>query len=215
MSARWPLGMITLVGCGGAVAGAPDSGGASHVSGGAGSLVADAASPVEASPGVGPIDASGQPTALVMACDGMTTAVSVKLPCLLGHNLSGTDAPGYHLLECQISGAPDTISPTDVAISMIVPLVNLPMMLGQPVSLPFEGIPPPPGPGSGQIAGYPGEGFVGTLTGAAVFSQVDPVGRAFVGQIQQAHVTWSGDRGDSLSCSVVDGPFWAVPGGFY
>lgn len=160
--------------------------------------------------GVGPVDARGQPTALVTTCDGAVSGVSMKLPCLLGGDLGA----GTSELECQLSSAPDG-SPTDVAINMMVPLTQLPALLNQLVGLPFEGLAPPPVEGGGEITAFPGERFSGSLAGTATFSEVDPVGRAFIGRIEQAKVTWTGDRGDALSCSVVDGPFWAVAGGFY
>jgi hypothetical protein len=160
--------------------------------------------------GVGPVDASGEPAALVTTCDGAVSGVSMKLPCLLGGDLGG----GTSELECQLSSAPDG-SPTDVAINMMFPLTQLPALLNQLVSLPFDGPAPPPVEGGGEISAFPGERFSGSLAGTATFSEVDPIGRAFIGRIEQATVTWTGDRGDALSCSVVDGPFWAVAGGFY
>jgi hypothetical protein len=176
---------------------------------------ADAADAAEGSPGVGPFDASDLAAALVMTCDGAAPTVSLTLPCLLGLNLDLTATPaGYNVLACQLAQSPD--APLGV-LSLIVPLVNLPAMLNEPVILPFANVPgPPPSPtgDGGLIAAYPGEHFSATLSGTAVFSAVDPDGRAFVAHLQQATFVWTGDRGDQFSCTVSNGPFWAAPGGF-
>jgi len=174
-----------------------------------------AADAADVSPGVGPFDASDLPASLVMTCDGVAPTVSLTLPCLLGLNLDGTATPaGYNVLECQLAQSPD--APLGV-LSLIVPLANLPAMLNDPVIVPFANVPAPPpsltGSG-GLIAAYPGEHFSASLSGTAVFSAVDPNGRAFVAQLQQATFVWTGDRGDQFSCTVSNGPFWAAPGGF-
>jgi hypothetical protein len=148
--------------------------------------------------GVGPIDASGQPTELTMTCDGSSPQVSIKLPCLLGGDLGG----GLHALECQRPNAASAYSPTDTVLSMLVPLVELSMQLNQTVSLPFTNLPLPP------------PGYFGPFVGAAVFTQVDLVSDAFVGTIEHASVPWIGSLGDTMTCVVVDGPFWAVAGPF-
>ncbi len=174
--------------------------------------VADAA---DASVGVGPFDASGLPTALVMTCDGAAPTVSLALPCLLGQNLANPATPaGLNVLECQLAESPD--APLGV-LSFIIPLASLPAMLNQPVIVPFANVEAPPPSTSGDgglIAAYPGEHFSASLNGTAVFTAVDPDGRAFVAQLQQATFVWTGDRGDQFSCTVSNGPFWAAPGGF-
>lgn len=160
-----------------------------------------------APPGVGPIDADGQPDALPMNCEERTESLAFKLPCLLGQNLSGqSDQPGYHVVECELAGMP-----AQTAVSFIVPLERLPELLNQPVNIPFDGIPgPPPSLGVALDA----EHFVGALSGIVTFTQVDVGGRAFVAHLEQGHVTWTGDQGTSFACSTLDGPFWAVAGSF-
>jgi hypothetical protein len=158
-------------------------------------------------PGVGPIDASGQPEALPMTCEGRAQSLAFKLPCLVGQNLSGQlDEPGYHVVECELAGMPD-----QTAVSFIVPLKQLPELLNQPVSIPFDGIPGPP-PSSGVA--LDAEHFAGALSGVVTFSQVDVDGRAFVARLEQGHVVWSGDQGSKFACSTLDGPFWASAGSF-
>jgi hypothetical protein len=148
--------------------------------------------------GVGPIDASGQPTELTMTCDGSSPQIALKLPCLLGGDLGG----GLHALECQRPNTASAYSPTDTVFSMSVPLVQLSMQLNQTVPLPFTNLPLPP------------SGDFGPFVGAAVISQVDLVSDAFVGKIERASVPWIGTLGDAMTCAVVDGPFWAVAGPF-
>jgi len=167
-----------------------------------------AAGGAEASPsGVGPIDASGQPDALPMTCEGRAEPLAFKLPCLVGQNFSGPlDQPGYHVVECELAGMPD-----QTAVSFIVPLKQLPELLNQPVNIPFDGIPgPPPSLGVALDA----EHFAGTLSGIVTFTQVDLDGRAFVAHLEQGRVVWSGDQGGNFACSTLDGAFWAVAGGF-
>ncbi len=177
--------------------------------------IAEEADAPEASVGVGPFDASDLPTALSMTCDGAAPTVSLRLPCLLGENLLDPATPaGYNVLECQLAQSPD--APLGV-LSFVVPLANLPAMLDEPVILPFANVPAPPASPSGDggiIAAYPGEHFSASLNGTAVFSAVDPDGRAFVAQLEQATFVWTGDRGDQFSCAVSSVPFWAAPGGF-
>ena len=167
-----------------------------------------AAAGAESSPsGIGPIDASGQPDALPMTCEGRAESLAFKLPCLVGQNLSGQlDQPGYHVVECELAGMPD-----QTAVSFIVPLKQLPELLNQPVNIPFDGQPGPP-PSSGVA--LDAEHFAGTLSGVVTFTQVDVDGRAFVGRLEQGHVVWSGDQGSKFACTTLDGPFWAVAGWF-
>jgi hypothetical protein len=151
--------------------------------------------------GVGPIDASSQPTELTLMCDGSTPQLSLKLPCLLGGDFGGGD----HVLECQRSTAPSTYSTGNTVFTMTVPLTDLSTELNQAVALPFANAPPSP-PGYSEA--------LGPLTGTAVFSQVDLVSDAFVGTLIRASVPWEGSLGDKMTCVVVDGPFWAVAGPF-
>ena len=157
--------------------------------------------------GVGPIDASGQPDALPMTCDGRAESLAFKLPCLVGQNFSGQlGQPGYHVVECELEGMPD-----QTAVSFIVPLKELPELLNQPVDLPFDSIPGPP-PSLGVALGA--EHFTGTLSGIVTFTQLDVDGRAFVAHLEQGRVVWSGDQGGNFACSTLDGVFWAVAGSF-
>lgn len=154
-------------------------------------------------PGLGPIDASGEPAALPMTCEGRAESLAFKLPCLIGQNLTGnTDEPGYHVVECELAGEPN-----QTAVSFTIPLKQLPELLNQPVSIPFDGLPASP-PSSGVE--LDGVRFAGSLSGVVTFTQVDVDGRAFVANLERGHVMWIGDQGTSFGCSTIDGPFWAV-----
>jgi hypothetical protein len=58
-----------------------------------------------------------------------------------------------------------------------------------------------------------GQRFVGTLSGVVTFTQVDLDGRAFVATLEQGKIDWTGDSGGFYTCSI-DGPLWAIAGGF-
>jgi hypothetical protein len=130
-------------------------------------------------PGVGPVDSTGLPTQLPSDCPGMTSPPQLALPCKVGGLLGGDN-----ILECyDLAG--------NTALSVFIPFGNLVNMLNQPVQL--ASFPPVPPPGSGG------------LTGTVVFTQVDPIGRAFVARL-------TGGKLDG--CTIPDTPFWAVKGDF-
>lgn len=156
--------------------------------------------------GVGPIRTEGEPAALPMACDGAATSLELKLPCLVGKNLTGRDEPGWHVVECELVN-----QPAQTAVTFALPLVDLPHELNQPLPLPFDGIDAPPS-GSGAEVGA--ERFVGTLSGVLTVSEVDPQGRAFVADLAGGRIDWNGNKGTSFQCTTLEGPFWAMPGNF-
>jgi hypothetical protein len=221
------LGLISaLIGCGGveqslgdAAGGEPGSAarssGSSHdlpaggragesATGGQAGDGADAAA--AGKPGVGPIDATDLPQELALVCDGPYPSLAIALPCRVGLNLQGPGGAGagVHATECRLTRASD-----QTAIAFLLPLANLPTLLNQPVDIPFEASAVPvPGADLG------GERFGGALSGVATFSQVSLNDRAFVAELRQAHVSWSGDHGTTFSCEVAEGPFWAVAGDF-
>jgi hypothetical protein len=142
-----------------------------------------------------------------MTCEGRAESLAFKLPCLVGTNLNGpSDQPGYHVVECELAGQPD-----HPAVSFILPLLQIPELLHEPLDIPFKGVPAPP---AGFGVTLDGERFAGSLSGIVTFTQVDVDGRAFVAQLEQGHVTWSGDQGGGFACSTLDGPLWAIAGGF-
>jgi hypothetical protein len=195
--ASWIAFVLLAAGCGGrsesqvsvSVGGSEAASGAASVAvagssaGGAASVdvgnVAGSNSATAGAPGVGPIDATGLPTQLPIDCPAMITPPQLALPCKVGGTIVGAN-----VLECyDLAG--------NTAISVLIPLGNLATMLNRPVQL--ASFPPAPPAGSGG------------LTGTAVFTQVDPVGRAFVAQLI------GGKLGD---CTIPATPFWAVAGGF-
>ena len=154
-------------------------------------------------PGIGPFETDGLATAMPLNCPDRSETLAFKLPCAVGQNFVGSaDQPGYHVVECELVG-----TPSQVALSFVLPLRDVPKWLGKTVALPFEGVPPPP-PGLGVQLG--GEIFSGSLTGDIEFEQADVKGRAFVAHLQRGKVIWSGAQGDSFECSTIEGPLWAV-----
>jgi hypothetical protein len=89
--------------------------------------------------------------------------------------------------------------------STTIPFGDLPTTLNQPFQIPFA-LPQPP-----QI-GYGGEHV--DLTGTVVFTQVDPIGRAFVARLTGGIIPWVGANGEPITCTIPDTPFWAVAGDF-
>jgi hypothetical protein len=207
--ASWTAFVVLALGCGGraenqvsASVGGSDAAGGSPGIAVAGSSAAGAPSIHDEiggdgppAPGVGPIDPTGLPTQLPIDCPNMTSPPQLALPCKVGGSLNGgADGPGsYNVLECyDLAG--ETAAPSGQDRSMlaiIIPFGNLPMMLNQPIQL--ASFPPAPPPGSGG------------LTGSLVITQVDPVGRAFVGRLI---------GGKICVCTIPDTPFWAVKGDF-
>jgi hypothetical protein len=121
----------------------------------------------------------------------MTPPPQLALPCKVGGSLNGgPDGPGsYNVLECYTL-ADETAAQDRPALAMIIPFGNLPTMLNRPFQLATF----VPAPGGGV-----------KLTGTVVFTQVDLVGRAFVGRLIGGAVD---------GCAVPDTPFWAVKGDF-
>ncbi|WP_437590339.1 hypothetical protein [Sorangium sp. So ce1000] len=156
-------------------------------------------------PGVGPIDEAALPTRLPMSCSGERRSLSLALPCHVGLSLiNGEDEPGYHVVECELADFLGT------AVAFFLPLVELPQLLNQPVQLPFSTFSLPSAPG----ARIDDERFAGTLEGTATVRQVDLNGRAFIADLQNGHVAWTGDQGSQFECTTIDGPLWAVAGNF-
>ena len=157
------------------------------------STVAGSSNAVAGTPGVGPIDATGLPMELPIDCPGTTSPPRLALPCKVGTSLNGAEGPGsYNVLECY-----DLVGGT--ALASVIPFGNLPTMLNQPVQL--ASFPPAP---SGGLK----------LSGTAIFSQVDPVGRAFVARLMGGTIPWTGPNNVTVTCTVPDAPFWALRGDF-
>jgi hypothetical protein len=180
--------VLLALGCGGrAESQLSASAGGGEAAGGSPSTAVAGSSAGGSAPGVGPIDATGLPTELPIDCPGMTSPPRLALPCKVGQALNGREGPGsYNALECY-----DPAGTT--ALSIIIPFGNLPTMLNQPV----------------QLASFPPAPAGSNLSGTVVFSQVDPVGRAFVARLTGGTILWFG-----VTCTIPDTPFWAVQGGF-
>jgi hypothetical protein len=192
-------GVALLAGCGGTMSFSTD---ASDAGSGA-----DMSAPVATIPGVGPIDASGAPAEVVMTCAGKASQIALKMPCAVGFNILGGDelmTAGYNGTECELAGSPGV-----VALGLLVPLGTLSQRLNEPVEIP--GVLAP----SSELE-LQGEAFkMEAIAGTAVFSQVDPVARAFVGRFLVLNVQWKGNLGGTVDCKLIDGAFWAVAGNFF
>jgi hypothetical protein len=202
--ASWTAFVLFALGCGGRAEsqGSASAGSSDTASGSPG--IAVAGSSAAGAPsihdeigyvGVGPIDPTGLPTQLPIECPGMTSPPQLALPCKVGGPLNGgPDGPGsYNVLECY-DLADETAAPSGqdpAVLAVIIPFGQLPTMLNQPIQL-SSFLPAPP-------TGH------GGLTGTVVFTQVDPVGRAFVARLIGGAID---------SCPIPDTPFWAVKGDF-
>jgi len=150
--------------------------------------------------GTGPIDASGAPTQLVMSCQGTgaPSTLAFKLPCAVGL------AP-LEVTECYALG--ENTSPV---LNFILPLGFLASHLGEPISL--DHVPREPG-GSPLIEGEITYSLasVGPLT----VTQVDTVGRAYVGRLDVVEFTSVTEASVSIVCSARGATIWALPGSFF
>ena len=160
-------------------------------------------------PDAGSVPTTDGPAELVMACPSALASVRLKLPCQIGQSFGG----GLSVMECDLAGAQNGVSHLP-PISLFVPMAQLGGILNMPIQIPFDNLPHPPPGGYGTIPEYPGERFEGTLSGTAVFSRADDVTRSFMAQLPQAQFVWTGDQGDSFTCTVTGEPFWAVAGDF-
>jgi hypothetical protein len=139
----------------------------------------------DGTPGVGPINPSGLPTQLPVDCPGMAPPPQIALPCKVGMS-----ATTYNPLECyNLVGNP--------VFSFVFPFASLSTMLNQPIQL------------ASFFPGPPGNIVSGTL----VFSQIDPVGRAFVARLTGGTISWTANE-EPITCTIPDAPFWAVAGNF-
>jgi hypothetical protein len=182
--------VLLALGCGGRAENQVSAGvGGGEAAGGAPSIAVAGSSAGGSTPGVGPIDATGLPAELPVACPGLASPPQLALPCKIGMSLSSAEGPGsINVLECyELNGK--------TAFATTIPFGNLPMMLNQPFQIPFA---------------LPQESATGSnLTGTVVFSEVDPVGRAFVARLIGGTMPWMG-----VTCTIPDTPFWAVQGEF-
>jgi hypothetical protein len=166
---------VLAVGCGGR---AENQGSGSAAAAGSPSIDVGSVAGSSGTPGIGPIDTSGLPTELPTDCPGITPPPQLALPCKVGISLTSGDGPGsINVLECyDLTGetAPPS-SPDRPLLSTTIPFGSLPTMLNQPFQIPFA---LPQAPPSGEVL---------ELTGTVIFSQVDPVGRAFIARLTGAN----------------------------
>jgi hypothetical protein len=157
---------------------------------------------------IGPVDLTQSPATLALSCEGVTTALALKMPCLVGLNLNGPDSRtvGAHEVEC------DAAQPGDPYVwSFMLPLsaiANDPsLVLSFPLNLPATS----PPTGSIDLDGE--KAHVSGVTGSLSFRRVDPDARAFEGAFAGTMKLKSATSTAEVTCTV-DGPFWGAPGGF-
>ena len=197
---------LALGACGGIAA---DSGSASKPQQGSGagaSSVPDDAG--QATADAGSLPTTDGPPVLVMTCPSALASVSLKLPCQVGQSIGGS----LNVVECDLAGMQDSMARLP-PISLSLSMAQLERTLGTPFQIPFDNLPPAPSGGYGTIAEYAGERFSGTFTGTVVFSRADVESRSFTARLTHAQFVWTGSE-DSFTCTVSDGPFWAVAGDF-
>jgi hypothetical protein len=161
-----------------------------------------------ASSRLGPIDASGLPSEVVMTCEGKTQ-ITLKLPCSVGLDSQGGDGIGENVTECELSSQPAVLpAGRPPVLSLIMPLKAIADRLNEPFAIPGD-IPPAP-----SLLTFDGESFtMTTMEGTATFSQIDPA-RAFVGQLRVVKVQWDGAAGGVVVCNANNQPFWGLRGNF-
>jgi hypothetical protein len=188
--ASWTAFALLALGCGGRAENQVSASAGGSSAAGAPSTAIGEVTGSSGTPGIGPIDPTGLPTQLRIECPG-TSPPPLALPCKIGNTVGGAN-----FLECY-----DLAGKT--ALQSIVLLTELVELLNEPVPFPTESIPPPLG---SEIL---------KLTGTAVYTQVDPVGRAFVARLTGGVITWvGGPNGETLTCPVPETPLWAVAGDF-
>ena len=135
-----------------------------------------------------------------MDCIGPMSRPPLALPCKVGISRGGPN-----VLECYDSGG-------GTALTSFIILQELEATLNQPVEIPFASFPVPP---YGGVT-VDGVRYRGVLHGTAVFSQIDPIGRAFVATLTGGRITWTGinDQTLAFTCTIPSTPFWAVAGNF-
>ena len=135
-----------------------------------------------------------------MDCVGPMSPPRLVLPCKVGMGPANA-------LECYDSGGGTALT------GVILFSPNLEAILNQPVQIPSALFWVRPSYGGITVDGVR---YRGVLNGTAVFSQLDPAGRAFVATLTGGRITWTGinDQTLTFTCTIPDTPFWAVKGNF-
>jgi hypothetical protein len=144
-----------------------------------------------------PIDATGLPTQLALHCPTVAVDEILNLPCKVGVPLVGSGASSVNIVVC-------TDQVGLIALNMAFPLGQLANELNQPVTIPFETASVPDDPV-----------LTSQWHGTAVFSQVDPEGRGFVGRMSEAGVEFTvASPPRQITCDAPSSLFWGDAGDF-
>jgi hypothetical protein len=198
--ASWMAFVLLAAGCGGRAENqVSGGGGGAGAASGAASIAVAGSSAGGTPPGIGPIDTTGLPTELPMDCVGPMSPPRLVLPCKVGTGAA-------NVLECYDSGGA-------TALTSVLLLSTLYTRLNQPVEIPSASFPSEPLYGGVTVDGVR---YRGVLHGTAVFSQLDPAGRAFVATLSGGRITWTAinDQTLTFTCTIPSTPFWAVAGNF-
>jgi hypothetical protein len=147
---------------------------------------------------VAPIDTTGLPTQLALHCPTVRVDQILNLPCKVGMPQVGSGASSLNAVVC-------TDQTGLVAFSMAFPLGELASELNQPLTIPFE-----------TAADLDPDPVLNSQWhGTAVFSQVDPEGRGFVGRLSDASAEFTVTSPPlQFTCDVPSAPFWGDAGDF-
>jgi hypothetical protein len=138
------------------------------------SLVSDEPGDGGGTTSVAPIETTGLPTQLALHCPTVSVDEILNLPCKVGMPLVGSGATSVNAVVC-------TDQVGLVALSMAFPLGELASELNQPLTIPFKT--------AAVLDADPV--LTSQWHGSAVFSQVDPEGRGFVGRFSDARAEFT------------------------
>jgi hypothetical protein len=162
------------------------------------SLVSDEPGGNTGTTSVAPIETTGLPTQLALHCPTVSVDEILNLPCKVGVPLVGSGASSVNAVVC-------TDQVGLVALNMAFPLGELASELDQPLTIPFKT----------AVVLDPDPVLASQWHGTAVFSQVDPERRGFVGRLSDARAEFTVTSPPlQFTCDVPSTPFWGDAGDF-
>jgi hypothetical protein len=145
-----------------------------------------------------PIETTGLPTQLVLHCPTVSVDQILSLPCKVGMPLVGSGASSVNAVVC-------TDQVGLVALNMAFPLGELASELDQPLTIPLKT----------AVVLDPDPVLASQWHGTAVFSQLDPERRGFVGRLSDARAEFTVTSPPlQFTCDVPSTPFWGDAGDF-
>jgi hypothetical protein len=183
---------VLIVGCDGGLR--PSGGMPAPVMGGGGTTGAAGAPGTAVTPTIPDIHAT------LLRCDGGLGDVALAMPCLLGM------APVSEV-DCALAGDPTQ------KISFILPLslpdtTNGEPTVGQPTRFRPTFVPLAPLPRVG------GDHVLRDVSGTVVFTSYSLADATFDGSFTHLDVVWASPENSLITCTLDNGRFTAIPGGF-